>query len=259
MYSVTQRISKIKQPRGGYLKPSLMDVTILSDDKLLNAEENIHPTLMGIVVDYLTRCEMGEDPIDAFDVSVAGSILCAKVNKIDNKKEVLNYLTGINGLDDESIINACKMATYDVWFRNPIAAFRAKTAKETKPDKDTIENIRIMVERSISFFDQYGPVKVNGFTFEKDGYSKTVSSGDGDFLTEDTLWDFKVSINNPQTKHTLQLVMYYIMGKHSGKPEFKNISKIGIYNPRLNKVYLYDMTKFPEELIKEIEDEVICY
>ena len=49
------------------------------------------------------------------------------------------------------------------------------------------------------------------FTFEG-GYTNIVSSGDGDYLTEDTLWDFKVSKEEPKSKYTLQLLMYYIMG-----------------------------------------------
>jgi len=91
------------------------------------------------------------------------------------------------------------------------------------------------------------------------GYTATVISGDGDFLTSDTLWDFKVSINKPTSKHTLQLLMYWIMGQHSGQECFKNISKIGIFNPRLNAVYLFDMSKIDPNIIKIIEDEVICY
>ena len=53
--------------------------------------------------------------------------------------------------------------------------------------------------------------------------------------------------------------MYYIMGIHSKKDEFKNIKKIGIYNPRLNKVYQYEIKNISNSIIKEIEDNVICY
>ncbi|KRK10190.1 hypothetical protein FD11_GL002144 [Ligilactobacillus pobuzihii E100301 = KCTC 13174] len=49
-----------------------------------------------------------------------------------------------------------------------------------------------MVQLSLNFFEQYGPKKVDGFTFEG-GYTDLITSGDGDFITEDTLWDFKVS------------------------------------------------------------------
>lgn len=148
---------------------------------------------------------------------------------------------------------------FDVWFRNPVGAKFANTAKQTNPDKATVENIRTMVERSISFFQKYGPITINGFTFEKDGYTKTVSRGDGDFLTKDTLWDFKVTKTKLSNKNTLQLLMYWIMGQHSGKKEYENINKIGVFNPRLNVVYLFDMTTISPEIISAVEKDVICY
>ena len=46
------------------------------------------------------------------------------------------------------------------------------------------------------------------------------------------------------------------MGKRTGKRKFKNISKVGIFNPRLNKVYLYDVTQIPEEIIRDIETRI---
>ena len=49
-----------------------------------------------------------------------------------------------------------------------------------------------MVERSLKFVEEYGPIILEGFTFEG-GYTDIVQAGDGDFITEDTLWDFKVT------------------------------------------------------------------
>lgn len=46
MVSVTQRISKVKQPRGGYIKPKDFIVTDLLDDNILNERENIHSSLV---------------------------------------------------------------------------------------------------------------------------------------------------------------------------------------------------------------------
>ena len=53
--------------------------------------------------------------------------------------------------------------------------------------------------------------------------------------------------------------MYWIMGQHSERDEFKGIKKLGIFNPRLNVVYLYDIDNVPKEVIEEIERDVICY
>ena len=116
-----------------------------------------------------------------------------------------------------------------------------------------------MVERSIAFWEKYGPITVDGFDFEPNGYTETVDTGDGDYLTEDTLWDFKVSKQKPTSKHTLQLLMYWIMGQHTGKAEFKNIKKLGFFNPRRNAVYIFPVELIPEKTIRTIEDEVICY
>ena len=93
----------------------------------------------------------------------------------------------------------------------------------------------------------------------KKGYTKIVSTGDADYLTNDTLWDIKVLKSSIQSKHTLQLLMYYIMGKHSEKSEFNDITKIGIYNPRLNEAYILKVSEIPEEIIKMVEKDVICY
>ena len=91
------------------------------------------------------------------------------------------------------------------------------------------------------------------------GYTSTVDAGDGDYLTNDTMWDFKVSKAEPTNKHTLQILMYYIMGKHSGMSIFKNINKLGFFNPRLNAMYVLDVDKIPAETIRAVEKDVICY
>ena len=71
--------------------------------------------------------------------------------------------------------------------------------------------------------------------------------------------DFKVTKSKPTNKHTLQLLMYWIMGQHSGKPEYKNLTKLGIFNPRLNTVYLLDMGNVSAKTIADVEKNVICY
>lgn len=278
MASVTQRIKEIKQPRGGYIKPSDFEKTVLNDGKNLCDKENVHGSIIGMVVDYMTRFVLNRDKEKAFLVSIMGAKSAVKFGQEEAMSIASKLLDGINGLNDESIINACKLVTFDVWYRNPMAAFLAKDWEDTNPDQMTICNIIILIERSITFFKKYGPITCDCFTFEPEddfseecetmikarkgnfgGYTATVDTGDGDFLTEDTLWDFKVSKSNPTNRHTLQLLMYWIMGQHSGRDEFKKIKKLGIFNPRLNIVYLYSVDNVPKKIIKEIERDVICY
>ncbi len=259
--SVTGRISVVSQPYGGYLNASYMKVISINDGLRLNPQENKTPSNIGLVVDYLSRFMMSNDATHAFSVSASGAIKKDLFTHGDGK-EITRFnrlLSEIKGIDDKSIINACLIIEYDVWERNVFAALEMQEKDPVIPDQNTIENIRIMVQRSISFFKQYGPVIKEGFTFEPNGYSNVVINGDGDFMTKDTVWDFKVSKNEPTKDHTLQLLMYYIMGKHSGNPIYSDVNKIGIFNPRLNKVYLYNMNEYPEKLYKEIERDIICY
>lgn len=278
MASVTARINQIKQPRGGFIRPSDMTVEYQNDGVELNSEENVHASIVGMSVDYLTRFMNGAPLEDAFAISLRGAQMAENFGVKGLFTTAVKLLHKIKGLDDTSITNACKLTTFDVWFRNAPAAMMAKNYKETNPDKETVENIKIMVNRSLAFFKKYGPVTKDGFTFEPvdgresdyqrmcetkkgswGGYTGTVETGDGDFLTRDTLWDFKVTVSEPTNKHTLQLLMYWIMGQHSRQAVFKTITKIGIFNPRLNKVYLFVVNTLPKEIIEVVEKEIICY
>ncbi len=51
MSSVTGRINEIKQPRGGYIKPSQFKEQSFNDGIELG-EENIHASVVGMAVDY---------------------------------------------------------------------------------------------------------------------------------------------------------------------------------------------------------------
>ena len=273
MASVTQRIKEIKQPNGGYLPPASFKKVIFEDGIILH-KENISAAVVGMTVDYLSRFMTGSKREDAFKISLQGyicrvSILSEAILKKDklNHRDAYTLLSGIKGLDNDSVIKACLLTGYDIWYRNTQAALTAKE-QGVIPDNDTIENIRIMVERSIAFFGKYGPVISDGFTFVKEdkhgnivksGYTNTVNTGDGDFLTKDTLWDFKVSKYAPTSDYTLQILMYWIMGLHSGKKVFQGIKRLGIYNPRLNTVYTVNTKDIPAKVIKTVERDIICY
>ncbi len=60
-------------------------------------------------------------------------------------------------------------------------------------------------------------------------------------------------------ENTLQIAIYYLMDKKSGQAAFKNIDKITIYNPRLNKVYELKVADIADSMISEISKYVIGY
>ncbi len=261
MSSVTQRLREIKQPKGGYINIKQFDIIEIESKDKLSEFENIHPSIIGLAVDYMTRFLTGASIEEAFKISIKGAQRAVRLGKKKAIKQITRYLKDIDGLDDISIESACKAVTFDVWYRSPFGAMNSKDASCTNPDALTISNIRTLVERSLTFFEQYGPVVVTGFGFEPNGYNLVITKGDGDFLTADTLWDFKVSRSEPKRNDLLQLLIYYIMGKHSGNPIFDKINKIGIFNPRLNKIYLLNVDDSWQirAAIECVEKGVICY
>ncbi|MCK8624846.1 hypothetical protein [Apilactobacillus xinyiensis] len=254
MASVTQLARTYKQPYGGYLPVRTFTKKQFDDGIELSTNENILPQLVGLAVDYLTRLCQNQSFETAFSVSLRG---------IDNYKAITHQsvdssMMEINGLDDKSIINACRLASFDVWYRNLAAARTFKDPALIQPNAETINNIKTMVTRTLTFFDNYEPIVENGFTMPG-GYTATVDSGDGDYLTTHTLVDLKVSKQNINSKYTLQLAMYYLMGMHSINPNFENIETLAIFNPRLNKLYSRTIADIEHDVLTSIASDVIVY
>ena len=216
MASVTIIVKETKQPRGGFIRPSSLVKTPISDNQVLAENENIPAATVGMAVDYMTRFMAGSPLEEAFKVSFVGALYAQKFGPSDAMEEFLSHLKSIHGLDNDSIIHACHCVSFDAWMRNTAWAIsnyqmNPNLKQDISPDETTIQNIRILIERSLHFFESYGPVTKDGFSFAPNGYTEIVTAGDGDFLTSDTLWDFKVSKRPPTSQNTLQLLMYYIM------------------------------------------------
>ena len=239
---VTKFLKKIEQPRGGFIKKKDMFQEQINDNNVLYDSENIHPSLIGITVDYLTRYMLFGDKKSSFKISLIGASL------VNEKNTAKKLLESIDALDSKTIRASLKLSGYDVAYRAGIAQY--KGIDNIEPNEETIENIIIMVKRSISFFKKENVID-SGMTFEG-AYTRNVSSGDADYLTEDTIWDMKVSKTEPNKDHTIQLVIYYLLMKESIKYKNTQIKKIGIFNPRKNISYTYQLKNLNPDILKNI-------
>lgn len=244
-------MNSTKKP-GRFVRPSDFEKIQLDGGGIedLHTVENINPGLIGITVDYLTRLMTGDIAEKAFHISLMGA------DKVNAGAEAEALLKMVNGLDDNSICAAVRLAGFDSIYRAGESAY--VPIEQIYPDNRTIENIINMVERSIEFFDSYGPKIADHLTF-KGGYTGHVTNGDGDFLTKDTLWDFKVSKQRLSSKSVLQLLIYWRLGLHSIHPEYQRIKYLGVYNPRMNVIYRYSVDKISEKAIEELDYSIICY
>jgi hypothetical protein len=256
MASVTQRIKTITQPQGGYLPVAMFDHIVMNNkvNDIAYEESFIHGSIIGTAVDYLTRFMLTGDVGRAFSISLIGA---EYARQSENAKKLLDQ---IQGMDDKSIQAACHLVQYDVFARNAIDAIAYLHDGTIAADMGTISNIRIMVESALRLFEKHGTIVSIGTTFEG-GYTDTINSGDADYLTVDTLWDFKVTKRErPTSQETLQLLVYYIMGLHSLKhTDFERVKYLGIFNPRYNTIYRCAIDKIDKETIRAVEERVIRY
>lgn len=243
MISVTQKIKEVKQPYGGYLNPKEFKVIEKQDEEVLG-EETISGSLVGLAVDYLTRLMLNNSTSSAFKISMSGASMVMEVEKAQN------LLNNIKGLDDNSIISACKLVGYDACARSGLNYYT--NVDKINPDSATINNIRIMVNRTLSFFQEYGPVIRMGESLNNGNVK-----GDYDYLTNDTLWDLKVSKTKPTSQNTLQLLSYYMIGKQLEQKEISNITKLGIFNPRENCIYIKNINEISSDVMNAVLNDVI--
>lgn len=81
--------------------------------------------------------------------------------------------------------------------------------------------------------------------------------GDYDYLTEDSIIDMKILSKKITNKHTLQIILYWIIGMKSDKKHFSNVKHLQFYDPRLNVEYQFDLDDLTPQLLKPILEEVL--
>lgn len=240
---VTSFVKSFSQPRGGLLKASLLTTMDYNDGKELTENWNIQPQIVGTVVDALTRFMLFGKARLAFQASIAGALV------VKNKEHADSLISSLKGLDDESITAGCNLVTYDVVVRAGVKYF--VPARQLKPSADTMSDIRTMVTRAVTFF-RHSSVIESGMFFAG-AYYGAIKAGDADYLLPDGIWDMKVIKSNPTKDDTMQLLVYTILGENSIRYADFDFRRIGIFNPRKNKAYYFDLKKLPAGVKETIQ------
>ena len=150
---------------------------------------------------------------------------------------------------------ASELVVYDAVYRAGYYNPNLKTPKITNEDRDAIE---LMVNETKLYLLEKEKIVALGVSFKAEG-ANNVSPSDADFLTEESIIDLKCSVSKPTSKHTLQLILYYILGLHEYPNEFKKLKYIKIINPRIDKVFSYEIKKIDVEDLKYNEKEIMGY
>lgn len=251
MSSIMEVVKRTKQPEEGYLRFRDLVKTPMDGDETLVDEDDIDLGVIGVVVDSLVRLTNGTPKELAFRQSILHA------GEVNDEERALQLLESIKGLDDSSIINACKLGGYGVIFGYGMDDYT--TVDKMMPSENTINDIRVLVDRCNNFFKTYEDVRKTTFKFTN-AYTSQITEGYGDFLTDTMLVTIKYSRKELTEEDTLKLLIYYVMSVRStDERDFKTIKEIGIFNPRTNLFYSIQVDKIPESIINTIKDDVVGY
>lgn len=281
MMTVSQAVGVINQPRGGYINPKDLEETAFEGDPIIDlSQENIHSSLIGLSVDYLSRYLLTKDKENSFDIPLKGvmalqhyayDIRLGMEYDFSNSYDLLDeeiaftnyqemYRKLLDNLDTElsdlCIASAAKLSGFDVAYRRGPEYFVG--VDQIEPDDTTIEHIRQLTKRTVNMLKKYGKLVDAGFDFPK-AYTRRIINADADYLTEDTLWDLKVIKGKFGKGHIMQLLLYWRLGMKDSPKKFSKVKYIGIISPRHNKAYRYELSQIPQEFIDFLDYKVIGY
>lgn len=233
MRLISRYVKEIKQPKGGLVPVKYMEQIKFDDGKVLGDEENIGPGLIGTTVDYVTRKLL----LPSLDADMTAYLEGSRqVRRYDTAEA---YLNEIKNLSDKSLDAAIRFCGFDVINKASIQYYT--DIEKLRPNKQTLENVRVMVQRCFDFFEKAGPIANHGVAVRKLGFFGAV-----DYVTQDSLYDLKTTKNRITSKDVLQAVIY---GKLVSK-----CKRVGIFNPRQNIAYVLDMATLSPETNKALED-----
>lgn len=262
------------QPRGGFIPPEEMSVDLLCGDNTPEYSKlvdlcyklgNLSPQTMGLVFDYLLRTKIDinsgvpaeEAILNAFNISIAGAGMANREKEARDLVSKLAALYKDDAKNCKKIVQAAtELVSFDTMFRSGCYDDNLRKVKINNEVKDAIQVMLLATERYLA--DNEEELTALGFKVLGLG-SKNVAPSDGDLLSVDSVIDIKCLSKEPTSQHTMQLLLYYILGMHELPEYFCSIKYIKILNPRLGKIYSYEISKIDDTTLKHIEKDIIGY
>lgn len=239
------------------------DTTYIAGDS-----ESIKPSLMGTLIDYLTRIVICNDK-SAFDflrdICPSCDDLIENINEAfaDNHaytpSDIETNIKKLNAYKVQTVVEVCKREQY----------FRSGNSDDIKQeytvDDNLLKHIKKLLIRNKKFFDRFGESRIIGYhshfgikSNPVEYYGKSFDAlhvfikGDGDYLLSNALMDLKVSSSNSDKSFWKKQLLLYYLGLDKEELEendvkYENIKYLINFNPRYNvayKIYLQpDNTK----------------
>lgn len=236
----------------------LIPYSLLTDDKghLREDEESLKPTLMGTLIDYLTRIVICKD-LKSFDF----------IKNAQNEKLIRRLKRELKGIELDQLTNenirlVTRLCLFEHFYRGN--KYIDPLHEEIEINTKTVDHIKIMLNRANNFFNKFGQPLLTQYkcsittSLKEKTYVEVY--GDGDYLLQDALIDFKVSKNGTTRDYIRQLLIYYIglVEKDLKKKKIRKdqIKYLIIFNSRLDMFYRLDLESIPQARLVEVNKNI---
>lgn len=289
MLTVTERIKTMTKKSGTYIEtigelpvvslrefegsPKSFTLEELDYEMDLHARdsESVSPSVIGPAVEGLFKMAMGQNASVAFRASFLGAILLDNIGELGEKPDefiVGRHASQAQGLMDQlgatlgkgkpyEAKHGIDLCTYDVVYRTGNPAYYRPYSRLTL---ETEENVYRMVDYAKEVFkDLHEGDTVKEVAFDKESFGRYIAKGDGDFMTDQTLWDMKVWTKSFDKKVYIQLLCYYLLGMNgrTTRAHYENLEYIGVINPRLQESHRLRIADIPQADLDLVREKVI--
>lgn len=213
------------------------------DGKGILKREFLHPNVLNAAIMYMTIFMLNDNDKNVFSSLIHGASIKTGLCGGEHLQQAKELLEKIQALDDESLVSLCKLATYDVWAKNPAAAAYSVTENDIRPDKENIQNLRTMISRNIAFWKENGLVKSQSGFWVPNGITETAGTS---FFDDDSLAGLQHESESLDVACWLTLFWYWNMAADYSKPYSKTKRTVTVFHPGLNTSVCIQMEALEE-------------
>lgn len=227
--SVTTALDRLNASYKHLFSEDTIQTRTVYDELPVTSDDNADPRSMGRVVESFAHAFLGHPYEQSFQ-------LPAKLTP-EQRASVIDQLSEAS---DQSVILAYKLME-----------------PALSPTPKLIDDTKLLINRSVSFFDSLAEDLVGHNVRVFDPTPSTVNRGIMDFLTASTIWDMKVSRHPYQKKWFYQVLIYYLLLNRTD-PDHR-IEHLAIFNPLRGKVYMQDISDIDDAILRFFEVEIMGY
>ncbi|GCE64007.1 hypothetical protein MHSWG343_10150 [Candidatus Mycoplasma haematohominis] len=242
---------------------------IFNKSPLLSTKGVLDARLIGLTVEYLSKYLCGWDVQEAITTFKNNLVLLESMSQ-EHFEHYLQTAEKLNQEEDRQLSNDLisdfmNLSAYDRIYRAGAGVEAVvELQNSNKPSEEEFEYITQLINRSMEFLKKCEPMFKHPLKFRPETFKHCshLSNADGDFYSDLTILDFKVTkYNGVYSDDCLQVLTYWLLQRlenNLSNSKFdKEIEYIMIFNPNYNALYTCKVEDVTEEMIDFICERIM--